>query len=88
MTKYINAERIPKDEFFNGLSDAEKAKVIQWFVQAPTENVAPKSETAKEVLKEVRVLLLNMVLANSMGETIDIEAKFAEIEKRWEDCDD
>lgn len=88
MAKYINAERIPRDEFFNGMSDAEKAKVIQWFIQAPAENVAPKSETANEVLKEVRTVLLNMVLANSMGETLDIEEKFAEIEKRWGDYDD
>jgi rubrerythrin len=39
MSRYIDVERIPKDEFFNGLTDAEKAKVLQWFIQAPTADV-------------------------------------------------
>jgi len=42
-----------------------------------------KRETAREVLKEVRQALLNMVLANSMGETYDIEKRFAEIEHKY-----
>jgi hypothetical protein len=34
--RLIDAERIPNDEFFKGLTDVEKAKVLQWFVSAPT----------------------------------------------------
>ena len=34
--RLIDAERIPNDEFFKGLTDIEKAKVLQWFVSAPT----------------------------------------------------
>ena len=41
MAKYINVDYIPKDEFFEGLSDAEKAKVLQWFIQAPSADVEP-----------------------------------------------
>ena len=40
MAKYIDAEKIPNDSFFNGLTDKEKAKVLQWFLQAPTADVA------------------------------------------------
>jgi Pyruvate/2-oxoacid:ferredoxin oxidoreductase delta subunit len=34
--RLIDAERIPNDEFFKGMTDIEKAKVLQWFVSAPT----------------------------------------------------
>jgi Pyruvate/2-oxoacid:ferredoxin oxidoreductase delta subunit len=34
--RLIDAERIPNDEFFKGMTDTEKAKVLQWFVSAPT----------------------------------------------------
>ena len=40
-------------------------------------------EVAREILQEVRQALLNMVLANSMGESYDIEKCFAEIEKKY-----
>ena len=33
--KLIDAEKLPSDKFFEGLSDIEKAKVIQWLIQAP-----------------------------------------------------
>lgn len=46
-------------------------------------DVVPKSEVAREILQEVRQALLSMVLANSMGETYDIEKRFAEIEKKY-----
>ena len=39
MSKYIDAERISNDKFFNGMFDKEKAKVLQWFLQLPTANV-------------------------------------------------
>lgn len=39
MPRYIDAERLPNDNFFEGLSDKEKAKVIQWFLIAPTADV-------------------------------------------------
>lgn len=42
------------------------------------------SDVAREIMREVRQALLNMVLANSMGETYDIEKRFAEIEKKYE----
>lgn len=42
-----------------------------------------KAEVAREILQEVRQALLNMVLANSMGENYDIEKRFAEIEKKY-----
>lgn len=34
--RLIDAERMPNDEFFKGMTDIEKAKVLQWFVSAPT----------------------------------------------------
>lgn len=43
-----------------------------------------KSEVASDILREVRQALLHMILANSMGETYDIEKRFSEIEKKYE----
>lgn len=34
--RLIDAERMPNDKFWQGLTDIEKAKVLQWFVSAPT----------------------------------------------------
>lgn len=34
--RLIDAEKMPNDEFFKGMTDIEKAKVLQWFVSAPT----------------------------------------------------
>lgn len=42
------------------------------------------TDVAREILQEVRQLLLNMVLANAMGETYDLEGKFAELQKKYE----
>ena len=39
MGRFIDAEILPKDEFFEGLSDIEKAKVLQWMISAPTADV-------------------------------------------------
>lgn len=41
MAKFIDAERIPNDDFFNDLTDKEKSKVLQWFIQAPVVDVTP-----------------------------------------------
>lgn len=40
MAKYIDAEHLPADRFFEGMSYKEKAKVIQWLIQAPSADVA------------------------------------------------
>ena len=34
--RLIDAERMPNDDFFKNLTDTEKAKVLQWFISAPT----------------------------------------------------
>ena len=39
MARYIDAERMPNDSFWQGLSDKEKAKVLQWLLQSPTADV-------------------------------------------------
>ena len=49
----------------------------------PTADVAPKSEVAEEIIGEVRKALLNMVLANAMVETYDLEKFFAELKKKY-----
>ena len=41
------------------------------------------NEVAREIMQEVRQTLLNMILANSIGESYDIETRFAEIEKKY-----
>lgn len=41
MAKFIDAERIPNDDFFKDLTDKEKSKVLQWFIQAPVVDVTP-----------------------------------------------
>ena len=51
-------------------------------------DVVPKSEVAREIMREVRQALLNMVLANSMGKTYGIEKRFAEIEKKYTGVED
>lgn len=40
MSRYIDVERIPNDSFWEGMTPKEKAKVLQWFLQAPTADVA------------------------------------------------
>ena len=62
MAKYIDAEKIPNDSFFNGLTDKEKAKVLQWFLQAPTADVV-EVETIKSWLYEMAI--------NNVGYVID-----------------
>ena len=42
-----------------------------------------QSEVAEEIIGEVRQALLNMVLANAVGETYDLEKFFAELKKRY-----
>ena len=42
-----------------------------------------KAEVAREIIQEIRTALLCMVIANSMGETFDMEKRFAEIEKKY-----
>lgn len=34
--RLIDADRVPNDGFFKGMADVEKAKVLQWFISAPT----------------------------------------------------
>lgn len=78
--RYIDADatlnRLPDDLPYKG-------SVKRVLIQAPTADVVPRSEVAREIMREVRQALLNMVLANSMGETYDIEKRFAEIEKKY-----
>lgn len=58
-------------------------EAIDRFAELENADVAPRAEVAREILREVRQALLNMVLSNSMGETYDIEKRFAEIEKKY-----
>lgn len=46
----VDADVMPNDSFFKGLSDIEKQKVIQWIVQAPTIDVVPR-EHLHELVK-------------------------------------
>ena len=46
-------------------------------------DVVPRGEFAREIIAEVRQALLNMVLANAMGETYDLENFFAELKKKY-----
>ena len=39
MARYIDAERMPNDCFWEGLTDKEKTKVLQWLLQSPTADV-------------------------------------------------
>ena len=39
MPRYIDAERVPTDKFWEGMTDKEKAKVLAWFLSAPTADV-------------------------------------------------
>lgn len=39
MPRYIDAERVPTDKFWEGMTDKEKAKVLAWFLSAPTVDV-------------------------------------------------
>ena len=45
MPRYIDAEVMPKDEFWDDLSDREKAKVLQYLIGMPTADVVPREET-------------------------------------------
>ena len=47
-----------------------------------------KREVARGIMNEAKQALLNMVLANAMGETYDIQKRFYEIEKKYTDATD
>jgi hypothetical protein len=47
MARYIDAEKMPNDEFWDDLSDREKAKVLQYLIGMPTADVVPTSEADK-----------------------------------------
>ena len=77
-------ETVPKSEF-EKLKGALKAEEMH--TEATMKDVHKaiqnaKAEAVKSVLKDVRQVLLNMVLANAMGEELDVDKCFAEIEKR------
>ena len=57
--------------------------VVDAVENAPTADVAPRAEVAREVLNEVRQAVLSLVLANAMGQNFDIEKRFSEIEKKY-----
>ena len=62
MARYIDAEVMPKDKFWGDLTDREKAKVLQWLIQAPTADVAPKAEIASEVAEAYTALARHYVM--------------------------
>lgn len=37
--RYIDASKLPNDKFWDGMTDKEKAKVLSWFLSAPTADV-------------------------------------------------
>ena len=57
--------------------------VVERIKLLPTADVAPRAEVAREVLNEVRQAVLSLVLANAMGQNLDIEKRFSEIEKKY-----
>lgn len=61
MPRYIDAERMPNDAFWEGLTDTEKAKVISWMLQAPAADVAPRAEVAREIFAEIEKEIERMV---------------------------
>lgn len=88
MPRYIDANELYKKIFPLDVVDKRRysinAKAVaEAIVDMPTADVAPRAEVAREILQEVRQALLNMVIANSMGENYDIEKRFAEIEKKY-----
>lgn len=72
VSKYINGEECFEGEHLNSLIN-----------EIPTADVVSKSEVAEEIIGEVRQALLNMVLANAIGETYDLEKFFAELKKKY-----
>ena len=92
MTEYIDKEKLlqklsrmieycKNDNKVNGLTAL--FQVGDAIMDCPTTNVVSKSEVVEEIIGEVRQALLNMVLANAMGETYDLEKFFAELKKRY-----
>jgi hypothetical protein len=63
-----------------------RAEAEKWFRECEElqgRMIELEREVAREVMKEVRKTLLNMVLANAMGETYDVEGRLAEIEQKY-----
>ena len=94
MARYIDAdklvemyERSAEDDWNKKTAPTSWAEAFECAIadidDQPTADVVPKSEVAREIMKEVRQALLNMVLANAMGESYDIEKCFDEIEKKF-----
>jgi signal transduction histidine kinase len=85
MNKYEKAlERIKKNVF---PADDWTDEGIEHY-NTIVESLEHSKQIAREILQEVRQALLNMVLANSMGENYDIQKRFYEIEKKYTDATD
>ena len=71
-----------------GITVGKEVEYISKDIARVQKNLAvntAKTEVAREIMKEVRQALLNMVLANAMGESYDIEKCFDEIEKKYKE---
>lgn len=72
---------VPKsDAEFWKQSSEEFSKVLSGVIRRYYE---VRQKVAREIIAEVRQALLNMVLANAMGETYDLENFFAELKKKY-----
>ena len=63
MSRYIDAEHIPNDNFFKDLTDTEKQKVLSWFIQAPTADVE-KVEHGNWIMKNEFAGCINWQCSN------------------------
>lgn len=97
MARYIDADSILKEIYYRASRTSlgettvpylHWKSIVSLIKDAPTADVAPRAEVAREILQEVRQAALSLVLANAMGENFDLEKRFAEIEKKYTDATD
>lgn len=96
MARYIDADALSiyfdaliKHAEMEGLYNMAHVyeRCLQIVKDAPTADVAPRAELAREILQETRQAVLSLVLANAMGENFDLEKRFSEIEKKYTEAE-
>lgn len=55
MARLIDASVMPKDQFWEGLSDKEKAKVLSYLITSPTVNAVEVQD--EQLLKAIKLLI-------------------------------
>ena len=87
MARYIDADALIKKIFPMGIGDGMytiNAKAVRFAIDnAPTADVAPKSEVAREIFEEIEFDIHQLMFERDETRAIAIEGVIAELKKKY-----